>query len=275
MRITFDTNSWQRVVRPHSFPKDPRQSSFIRLHEAAQQGTIEGFICEVVGTLEAVMKRDRGTYLAGRRSKIESTTTVLDDGQIKVSLCISPDHSQHPGLAGILNDSLEDAFALGFRLLSTPRVGMNRPALFVTPDGSPRPDLFVQSSSEDALGRRLDRFGEIVREIEGRGVGRAVAVHIARGIEARTDTKGKPWFSYLNKPADPAEEKAIAKAVAEWADGDAVASHIAYGMDVFCTEDAGKSAGQSILDPTNRTWLAETHGVQFETLESLAARIAA
>jgi hypothetical protein len=37
--------------------------------------------------------------------------------------------------------------------------------------------------------------------------------------------------------------------VSEWADGDAVAAHIAYGNDIFCTQDQGKSAGgPSILD---------------------------
>jgi hypothetical protein len=60
----------------------------------------------------------------------------------------------------------------------------------------------------------------------------------------------------------------------EWADGDSIAAHIAYGNDVFCTHDRSKSAGRkSILDADNREWLAERYNVEFATIEELAARV--
>jgi hypothetical protein len=54
------------------------------------------------------------------------------------------------------------------------------------------------------------------------------------------------------------------------ADGDAVAAHIAFGNDYFCTEDQGKSArGASIFDAANRAWLKATYAVKFVTMQEL------
>jgi hypothetical protein len=50
--------------------------------------------------------------------------------------------------------------------------------------------------------------------------------------------------------------------------------HIAYGNDLFCSEDTGKSAGgPSILDPGNRQWLQETFRTRFATIRELAEQL--
>jgi integrase len=48
-----------------------------------------------------------------------------------------------------------------------------------------------------------------------------------------------------------------------------------YGIDLFCSEDQGKSAGGIPLFWTrqNRAWLTATYGVQFATLTELAAMV--
>jgi hypothetical protein len=82
------------------------------------------------------------------------------------------------------------------------------------------------------------------------------------------------WFKALDRANDIHAERAVQRAFGEWADADSVAAHIAYGIDVFCTGDAGKSnAGASILDPTNRQWLHGTYGVKFMTIQELAASL--
>ncbi|PZO52400.1 MAG: hypothetical protein DCF16_09445 [Alphaproteobacteria bacterium] len=116
-----------------------------------------------------------------------------------------------------------------------------------------------------------DRYHSVGREIADRGVGSAIIESIGLAIESRTGKSGQPWFSYFAM-ATPAEEAAIGKAVAEWADGDALASHIASGADFFCTEDQGKSAGLSVLNADNRLWAETTHGVKFVTLAELSAK---
>ena len=69
---------------------------------------------------------------------------------------------------------------------------------------------------------------------------------------------------------DRATTKAVAKAVAEWADGDSVAICYGHDIDYFCTEDEGKNCGSdSILSPANRKWLQKDYGVNIVSLENL------
>ena len=59
--------------------------------------------------------------------------------------------------------------------------------------------------------------------------------------------------------------------MAEWADGDTVAAHVAYGNNEFCSNDHGRRGGAaSVLDRANREWLASSHGVRFLTISALA-----
>jgi len=39
IRVTFDTNTLDKVARPERFPKDPLRPDFIKLHEAAVAGS--------------------------------------------------------------------------------------------------------------------------------------------------------------------------------------------------------------------------------------------
>jgi len=65
----------------------------------------------------------------------------------------------------------------------------------------------------------------------------------------------------------------IAKAIAEWADGDSVASHLAVGGDYFCTRDAAQKAGdKSIFSQPNLNWLRSDHGFQIISLEERASK---
>ncbi|MCU1312744.1 MAG: hypothetical protein JWM54_501 [Acidobacteriaceae bacterium] len=107
---------------------------------------------------------------------------------------------------------------------------------------------------------RGNRWGKILQTIEQRGVG-------AAALAALDEELRKP-----NSESDA--ENTFASAMGEWADGDSIAAHIAYGNDVFCTHDRSKSAGRkSILDADNREWLAERYNVEFATIEELAARV--
>jgi hypothetical protein len=92
----------------------------------------------------------------------------------------------------------------------------------------------------------LKRFSEIVQALEARGVGIARLKAIGERIKARANLYG-PWYSALNKAQDDQEHREIQRAVSEWADADTVAAHIAYGIDVLCSEDKAKGGGPSIL----------------------------
>jgi len=85
----------------------------------------------------------------------------------------------------------------------------------------------------------------------------------------------EPWPRSLLRARDATERKKVQRAVAEWADADSIASHVGYGIDLFCSEDKGKSTGgiPSILDSSNRAWLTSSYGVKFATLSELAAMV--
>lgn len=80
----------------------------------------------------------------------------------------------------------------------------------------------------------------------------------------------KAWFEVLDNTKDVHKERAVERAFSEWAYGDAIAAHVAYGLDVFSSADVGNSnATNSVLDPTNRAWLTETYGIKFMSFDDL------
>jgi hypothetical protein len=69
IRVTFDSNVWERVVFPDN-DSDPNHILLLRLiKEALQDGRLQGFICESLGTLEAIKKEKRQAYFANKKPK--------------------------------------------------------------------------------------------------------------------------------------------------------------------------------------------------------------
>jgi hypothetical protein len=91
--------------------------------------------------------------------------------------------------------------------------------------------------------------GSALRTRDARRIGVARAKAIGVTINTRLSRPG-PWFASLDLPRDANEKAEIQKAVAEWV-----------------------RASPSIFDAINRTWLRATYGVEFVTLEELAALV--
>lgn len=137
------------------------------------------------------------------------------------------------------------ALDLGMRILNAPRNGCVR-----IDDSSS--ELYAKDADEGALATRLMRFESIAGAIEARGLGYAHMLKVTR-------------FS-------PSDTRKVARAVAEWADGDSVAAHHGYAIDLFCTEDRAAKAGRdSVMHPAQRGWLHRAYGVQFVSIGELAA----
>lgn len=140
---------------------------------------------------------------------------------------------------------VERALALGLRILNAPRNGCSR-----IDDSSA--DLYAQDADAEALATRLMRFESLAAAIEARGLGYAHMLKVAR-------------FS-------PSDTRKVARAVAEWADGDSVAAHYGYANDLFCTEDRAAKAGRnSVMHPAQRGWLRRAYGVEVVSIAELAA----
>ncbi len=258
MRITFDTNTFDKASRPALYPKDPEHPGMIVIHEALKRGDIQGFVSDTAITLEGIANDQRAAVLGNTRTHSSRAQTSDNTFTIKVTPVQVDRSPLHPKQA----ERFIEAFSLGIRLLGAPRIGMPRVE-----------EQFYATEDPAALGDRLDRFFDLGRKIEARGLGSSRAQGIAARFAGRQVAQG-PWFTALGAARDIHETREVARAIAEWADADSVAAHYAYGNDIFCTLDGGKAEtrrGESaVLDAINRAWLAEEFGIQFSTLSELA-----
>lgn len=275
MRVTFDTNSWQRVVVPERFPGDPKRAEVDAIYHAILSARIAGFISETVVTLEAIPKRfgRRSGYLAKRAEDVaevvhESATVDNQTGTVRVqgTIRLGGTSAAHPGLSPVLHDRLNKAFELGFRLLPSSRIGTARPAAI----DQERYRIPLSEEQRADIWSHLDRIAEVADAIEARGAGFAGIQALARRIQQRQGLPNVPWYRGLDQPFDAAEEAEIDRAFAEWADGDTVSLHIAYGIDVLCTEDQARGNRNSIFSETNRRWLRDEFDITIVDLAGLA-----
>ena len=188
---------------------------------------------------------------------IKTTTEVHNAGTIAARFSIGPSATHHANNNPYLEKHLNDALLLDFKLLRIPRIGgVQNPDL--------KPDYYAPDSRFTTQDRQA-RCAQVSTEIEAKGCGIAHVKTIGK-----RHANGKPWLEGI-KVAPETEDGAIAKAIAEWGDGDAVAAHYGYGNDFFCTRDKAKAAGaDSVLSAPNQNWLNQDFKVVFVTPEALA-----
>ena len=262
LKVTFDSNVWRIVSSPEIFPNEPSIEVFKKINGEITVGEISPFLAETTFTLEAIRKADRKSALSSYSPVVSCSEKVLPDGTIKLSLSIGPDKSTHPRNNQCLSSHLQYALDLGFKILRCPRIsGFKNPDL--------QEDWFVGQTDAEAH-ERQELFGSVLRDIESKGCG----IFEIKSIGEKYAPNPGKWLDGIRSAPD-SESPLVAKAFAEWADGDSVSAHIAYRNDYFCTRDVGKSAGtQSILSQANRSWLREKYGVNFVTPEELATMLA-
>jgi hypothetical protein len=266
LTVTFDTNTLADVVSPATSQRPTGAADGTTVQSAIEAGAVHGFFCEALIILEGIKKADRSAVFGSTTPDTHYQHGVAPDGNGVTMINIYVEQPDRRALDQRQADRFLAAFGLGMKLLGATRIGMPR---VDDPDGG----RYVAEPDEVQLGRRLDRHLEAVSAIEARGVGCAQAQQIANEIRANIGGYG-PFISYLGRPRTAAEQHRINRAIAEWADGDSVAAHYAYGNDIFCSEDFGKSAStSSVLDATNRAWLTKTFGIQFATLRELAQMV--
>jgi hypothetical protein len=278
MRITFDTNVWNRMVLPERWPSVSNYVALVSIKAALQAGKIEGFICESFATTEAIRSGERAEYHANKIPIINIENKPVGPNLMHMTIQIETDHSLHPGLTKEFEEELTEAIAIGMKLLSTPYMNVpipdrlrNNPHLYA-------PEVFATADYSE-------RFGEVVRTINDKGVGEGALVALANEIKAAFADANrkveigdreliKRVYDAMCAAGDKKNMARVEKAFSEDADGDMVAAHIAFGNDFICSEDRGKSAaGASIFDDENRAWLKATYGVEILNARELAARL--
>jgi hypothetical protein len=213
-----------------------------------------------------VRRKNRAKFHAQNVPKVnESHRSGLNCMTIE----IKANHSLHPGIGEHFEEELNEALAIGIKLLTTPYIGLPVPDRL-------RNNPHIYAEEVFATADYNERFGHVVRTIVDRGVGEGALQALAKEFTACLDGPRPAGLSdraliygvyeYASASGLRKEKEQIEKAFAESADGDAVAAHIAFGNDYLCTEDRAKSA---VFDAGNRAWL-KTDGVDILNVQQLA-----
>lgn len=256
MKVIFDSNVWQVVTIPEDYPNELSLPAFKKIHQAIIDKKIEPYLSETIFTIEAIRKVERQDIFSSTKAKVDIKENIKGYS-ISLNFTIGPneedaiDFNERP----ILKKYFDEAIRLGFRIVRLPRIG----GLVNIEVDSVRFKL-----EEEELSKYLDKVFEVAGKIEEKGAGMTQIKNIGEQYGATT------WFKGLKK-APESDRKKIAKAAAEWADGDSVAISIALGCDFFCTRDQAKGAGRnSVLSQENLSWLKADYGFQTIKPEELA-----
>jgi hypothetical protein len=184
-------------------------------------------------------------------------------GERQITLTVGTQHVRKP-LDYRFSERLKGAVDLGIRPLRTAmRLGFSH---HLPPD-----QLFEPPGGIGELIRCMDKVNALTTEITGRHAGQWDAAQL--GMEQVKRMRGPHPILWL-QGLPLADENKVKRAVAEWADGDSVAAHYGFGIQLFCTDDVGSRKPKSVLAADNRKWLSEKYGIEFVTLKQLAARVA-
>ena len=170
----------------------------------------------------------------------------MNTGMINLTLKMGPGKENQPELNDFLREHLNNAINAGFKIIHLPRIGG-----------------FVNNEVEQYItklsGEEFKNYYEI-------------AVEVAKRIESLN--AGFKWFEEIGlkyeqkvfdgiRKAPDSEDNNIAKAVAEWADGDTIACAVGIGSDYICTKDDAKGAGvNSVFSKQNIEILSEEFKVK-------------
>lgn len=263
LTVTFDTNTLASVVSPETAQRDTGASG-AAVRTAIRAGHLQGFFSETLVTLEGVEKKDRVDVLGKTRVVSGSSSS----GKNLITLSVGFQHFRNE-LDTRFSERVRSAAALGMRGLRAPaRFGSFHAKDEICP-------LFIPPGGMPELIHCMDGVNSIATEMAKRHVGHAVAVEL--GVQfSKRDRAPEPelWLQGIGRARNKTEADKVAKAINEWADGDSIASHYGFGIEMFCSDDFGKNAaGPSVLDCEHRKWLANEFGIQFVTLAELATKV--
>jgi hypothetical protein len=271
--VTFDTNVWNRMVFPDRYMDRPNYPALVQLKEAVRSGQVRGFISEGFGTVESIKKQDRALFHVQNVPNVKVTHQSHGPNLHCLSIQIEAKHDLHPGITPEFEEELNEALAIGMKLLTTPYMALSVPDRLRNNPGIYAEEVFATSAYNE-------RFGEVVGTINARGVGEAALPALAREFTANLDGPRPEWmtdrdlifrvYAHASTSGLGKLKRQVEKAFAEAADGDLVAAHIAFGNDYLCTDDQGLSAvSPSIFDTDNRAWLKSQYGVKIVSAQEL------
>jgi hypothetical protein len=282
MKVTFDSNAWEPLLASDE-ARLHCKLEFDQIRKAIESGRIKARIPDSFAKLEAIRKyksnskptlwgeppNSRAKYFLGSRINfIEGKASRNVDGGISLSVQIEPDIAEHGGICANQRRKLERAAKLGFQLLAMGRLGLGVPTL------PPMP--YAEGSLEaEAFWQRQEIMSTILTEMRERKVGDYQYFEQKSDLLSKLKDyarAGRGLWPFL-LDMEPARLKRFDRTVSEMADGDTVATHIAYRNDLLCTEDRGRNSKKSVFDEENREWLRTAYNVKFVSVSELASLV--
>ncbi|WP_213740505.1 hypothetical protein [Bradyrhizobium sp. dw_411] len=236
--ITFDTNVCNVIHHPEKWPQKVAPEHARAIRRAIVEGRIRAFLSEASIFVEALEFVDKLNYLA---------------------VVMTPKERPKPQRPAI--DRFKDIESIGARLLHAEMIGS---------------ETFIEGFAwaedrEFSVTERQARYAHFCRDLDGREAlvrtGKALEAELPQKFGVTPVSGPLTWTrSFLRAwEAVPDERrkglrKKWGRLFSEWADGSIVASHFAYGNDIFCTIDEGRRGGAaSLLHRGGRAALAEAN----------------
>jgi hypothetical protein len=258
--VTFDRNVYEFVVDLEKEGSSASEKTeYQRIQYLIKNGTILPFISESVFTLETLSRKNGNRRkILGNRERIVVVNNEEDGYKNPALITIGSNPYIHPGNHKKDDEFLAKAIKLGFKILPIYRFGrIVNPAI--------KSEWRHIVHSEDRL-EMPTKFSKVLEIIESNGIGFA-KVKALLGI---TPEDTIPWTEHIQYYSGT--DKKFNEAIAEWSDGDSIASHITFGIDYFCTNDTAKNAGgKSVFSEKFRGLFSKSHGLKvFSPSELLA-----
>ena len=94
MRVTFDTNTLDKAVRPERHENDPGRAGFLKVNRALRDGRVRGSFSETLIWIEGIGRKDRAAVMASSDLVMESRkTSTSSDGQRRIDYVFRADES--------------------------------------------------------------------------------------------------------------------------------------------------------------------------------------
>ncbi|MQU91736.1 hypothetical protein [Sinorhizobium meliloti] len=247
-RITLDTNVCNVIHEPDKWPTLVAPDDARKMRAAISDKRISGFVSEATLFIECLGFPDKLSYLA-------------------VAGTPGPRPEPHPNTKAMF----DDLGSIGIELLHAPLIGAEK---------------FIESIpwTKDAIypiEERQKRFFDFIRPLPRHAPLKAYGESLLPAqppVPPRASVQS-PWAMAIKREWDgnpdgrKAVEKVVRPVIGEWCDGLILGSHVAYGNDIFCTADQGKSAGaNSLLHQSKRAALV-TQGIRIMTPREVAQHL--
>ena len=259
LTVTFDSNVIEKVLMPESHKTEENAPFFFRLRKAIDQKQILVHVADSYFTREQIPKAER---LSRTKKNIDGALGIKQEVTLKEGVFIDitigpPKQFGNVELDVFRRETLVVLQSVGGKVLKTYRL-----AGFECQEIPS--DMYCVSESKAKVQCRIDKCFRYISD------------QLAAGGDAIREVTGaqKNENPYLKLSNPLIKEKDFSKAFAEDADAMAIAAHYGYGIQLFCTEDKGASAGlTSVMSLQNRLKLRKQFGIRFCNVRSLTKLI--